>query len=289
MSSYTFQPKYLSLTGSGIKPKDFLISDLNLNENDIFNDINSFNNNLNSSNEINNINTLSSISTNLIHHSIIDYKNSEQFDLKVILLGDAGVGKTSIITKFTTNQFRSGYHATLGVEFKTKEIYIDPTSYARLKIWDTCGQEKFRSITRQYYRGTNGVLLIFDLTCKETLSKLNLWLDDIKKEIDDDCAIFLIGNKMDIKDRDLTISEEAKKYALKNKIHYLEVSAKTGKGIYTMFEKLGKKMIRMIKDERKKNEEGGPNNSKRAINIDDYSGNNERGKIEQKKTNFRCC
>ena len=95
-------------------------------------------------------------------------KNLEIFEYKIILVGDPGVGKTSILTKFVSNEFQSVYSSTIGVEFKLKDIYVN-NYCARLKIWDTCGQEKFRSITRQYLKNSNGVFIVFDLTNKDTI------------------------------------------------------------------------------------------------------------------------
>ena len=218
--------------------------------------------------------------------SLIDYKNLEVYEFKIILIGEPGVGKTSIMSKYISNEFKSSYQSTLGVEFKSKEIYIDNSSCARLKIWDTCGQERFRSITRQYFKNSNGVFLVFDLTNGETLKKINVWLRDIKDNInDDDCVIFLIGNKMDVKTRDISISEEAKQFANDKKINYYEVSAKTGTGVINVFEKITKKMINNIKNENNNNEENKIGN--KNLNIEDF--NKDRGKIEQNRNKVHCC
>ena len=160
---------------------------------------------------------------NYIAKSQVDVKNLEIFEFKVILIGDPGVGKTSILSRFVTNEFQSVYTSTIGVEFKTKDIYINNTTCASFKIWDTCGQEKFRAITRQYFKNAKGVFLVFDLTNKETIKKLNVWLRDVKENIDNEFFVFLIGNKMDVKDRDISISEEAKQFSNEKKINYYEI------------------------------------------------------------------
>ena len=216
--------------------------------------------------------------------SQIDYKNMETFELKVILIGDSGVGKTSIVTKFITNEFKPSYQSTLGIEFRVKDLYIDNRICARLRIWDTCGQERFRAITRQYFSNSHGVLLVFDLTSKDSVKKLNMWLDDATKNVSDDCVIFVIGNKMDVKTRDISISEEAKNFANDKKLNYYEVSAKTGNGIINIFEKLARKMINNIKKE--KNEEN-IKTLNRHLNIEDFS-NKDRGKVEN-RSRFHCC
>ena len=222
--------------------------------------------------------------------SEMDLKNLEVFEYKIILIGDPGVGKTSIMTKFVSNEFQNTYLSTIGVEFKLKEIYINNNTCARLKIWDTCGQEKFRAITRQYFKNSEGVFIVFDLSNRETIKRLNVWMKDIQDNIDNDFFIFLVGNKTDIKERDLTISEEAKQFAINKKINYYEVSAKTGSGIYNIFEKMASKLINKDKIERNKKEvnvDKIENKISKNFNIDDY--NFQRGEIEPSEKKSRCC
>jgi small GTP-binding protein len=227
-----------------------------------------------------------------IAKSQMDIKNLEVFEFKIILVGDPGVGKTSIMTKFVSNEFQNTYLSTIGVEFKSKEIHINNNTCARLKIWDTCGQEKFRAITRQYFKNSEGVFVVFDLTNKETIKKLDIWMKDIKDNIDNDYFIFLIGNKSDVKDRDLTIAEEAKQFAINKKINYYEVSAKTGSGIYNIFEKMASKLINKKKIEKSKEEINTDkidieNKINKNFNLDEY--NHDRGTIEPVEKKSRCC
>ena len=227
---------------------------------------------------------------NFFAKSEMDLKNLEVFEYKIILIGDPGVGKTSIMTKFVSNEFQNTYLSTIGVEFKLKEIYINNNTCARLKIWDTCGQEKFRAITRQYFKNSEGVFIVFDLSNRETIKRLNVWMKDIQDNIDNDFFIFLVGNKTDIKERDLTISEEAKQFAINKKINYYEVSAKTGSGIYNIFEKMASKLINKEKIERNKKEvnvDKIDNKISKNFNIDDY--NFQRGEIEPSEKKSRCC
>jgi small GTP-binding protein len=220
--------------------------------------------------------------------SLIDTKNLEVYDFKIILIGEPGVGKTAIMSRFITNEFKNMYQSTLGVEFKTKDLYIDNTACARLNVWDTCGQERFRAITRQYFKNSHGVLLVFDLTVKETIRKLNVWMNDIQDNIGDECVIFLIGNKSDVKTRDISISEEAKEFAKNKKIIYYEVSAKTGAGIYNIFEKMSKKLIENTENERSKKETNKTTDLlEKNLILDNF--NKDRGKVEQKRSSFHCC
>ena len=224
-----------------------------------------------------------------IAKSQIDVKNMEIFEFKLILVGDPGVGKTSILTKFVTNEFQSVYSSTIGVEFKLKDIYINNNNCARLKIWDTCGQEKFRAITRQYFKNSNGVFIVFDLTNKDTIKRLNVWMKDINDNVGNDYFVFLIGNKVDIKDRDISISEEAKQFANSKKINYYEVSAKTGSGIYNVFEKMANKLVSKEKIEKNKNENkiNSIKIGNKSLNIENY--NKERGTIEIDQRSSKCC
>ena len=216
-------------------------------------------------------------------------KNIEVFEYKIILVGDPGVGKTSILTKFVTNEFQSVYSSTIGVEFKLKDIYVN-NNCARLKIWDTCGQEKFRAITRQYFKNSNGVFIVFDLTNKDTIKRLNVWMKDINDNITNDFFVFLIGNKVDIKDRDISISEEAKQFANNQKINYYEVSAKTGSGIYNVFEKMANKLVSKDKMDKSRDSKINPIKlGNKSLSIDDY--NKDRGTIlsDDDKSISKCC
>ena len=178
---------------------------------------------------------------------------------KLIMLGDVAVGKTSIVTRFVDNEFKSTYHCTVGVEYKVKSLKLDPYTHVNLKIWDTCGEEKYRTITRQYYRNSNGVVLVFDLTNKNSFDKLSGWLNDIKEYGPNDICIILVGNKSDVQDRKLSLFEEGKKLAMNYKMPYIEVSAKTGTNVLSMFENITKKMIDNIST-KKDNEDIIPKN-----------------------------
>lgn len=161
---------------------------------------------------------------------------------KITILGDIAVGKTSILSRYMTNEFNPAYRATVGVEFQVKNLRLDNNKVS-LKIWDTCGEERYKSITRQYYRNTNGALLVFDLTNPKSLERMNDWLMDLKSENQSDVVIFLVGNKSDSKDKILQLSSDGKKFASNNNIPYAEVSAKTGAGIANLFEAVARKMV----------------------------------------------
>ena len=188
-------------------------------------------------------------------HSKRESKNIERvslsfIDLKIILLGDAGVGKTSISGRYIDSTFKDNYQATLQVEKRMKIINEDDKTSVRLNIWDTAGQEKFRSITRQFYRGCHGAFIVFDLTKKSSFNELKNWMDELKTHGNDDTVIIILANKSDLT-TEREISEEEIKNKINNKYKYFEVSAKTGNNISLAFDEMKKLIMQKIK----KNEE----------------------------------
>lgn len=164
------------------------------------------------------------------------------YEYKIILLGTVAVGKTSILSRFINDTFINEYKCNIGVQFAAKTIFLDDEKGADLSIWDTCGEERFRAITRQYYKGAAGSLLVFDLTNRVSFESLIYWINDLKSA-KDDIEIFVIGNKADVKERQVSF-EEANDFIVKqNGLMYFETSAKTGYNIKEMFETLTRKLI----------------------------------------------
>ena len=140
--------------------------------------------------------------------------------LKIILVGDSGVGKTNILTRFTKDIFNHDNKTTIGVEFGTKIINIQD-HVVKLQIWDTAGQERYKSITVAYYKGSKGAFIVYDVSKKQTFDSVIKWYNDIKKNGEKDLSIILIGNKTDLKDREVTFDEAkrfAEMYSINNKI-----------------------------------------------------------------------
>lgn len=212
----------------GLKKSDNDITVNNLSKNDNSEDMKNENKSL--SNDLNNS---------------IDEKDlnpmAEINEFKVILLGNSGVGKTSIFNRFTSGEFSSLYKSTLTVEFKCKLLKFGKNIYAKLVVWDTVGTERFRAITRQYFRGANGVVLIFDLTDQSSFNGLKNWIEDIKNSGEKYIEIILVGNKSDLENRTVTDSQ-AKRFAKENNFKYFETSAKEGSNILLIFEQLSKAM-----------------------------------------------
>ena len=169
-----------------------------------------------------------------------DYrKNSIDFDIKfkIMVIGESKVGKTSVIKKYTQNKFGGVYLTTVGVDFQDKIINIDDRKI-RLQIWDTAGQERFRNITKNYFNSSNGFLLIYDITDKESLEHLNFWNAQIQLNAPAKSKSVLLGNKCDLEGSRAVSIEEGKIFAEKNKIKFFETSAKNGTNIDQAFEYL---------------------------------------------------
>ena len=171
--------------------------------------------------------------------------NSEQeaqIVLKLLLLGDSSVGKTSILLKYISNKFDESSISTVGVDYMDKIIDYNKFKI-KLQIWDTSGEEKFRTITKNFYRNADGLLVVFDLTRKETYDHVRGWINEAK-ENNDKIKTILIGNKLDLKDERKVENGVAKQFAEKNSLKYLETSAKDGVNISESF----KAMIDLLFD-----------------------------------------
>lgn len=158
--------------------------------------------------------------------------------LKLILLGDVIVGKTTLFTRYISNTCPDKYKCTISVECKTKTIALNQSTIAQLEIWDTAGEERYRALTRQYYRSSNGIILLFDLTDKRTFENLPQWINDISANCTSNSEIFIVGNKMDMIDSREVKKEEAEKYASSLGYIYIEISAKIGSNVDLLFEKI---------------------------------------------------
>ena len=165
------------------------------------------------------------------------------YQFKIILLGDSGVGKTSLLGRYMDEEFISNKPCTINADFKIKSIALDQNSSAQITIWDTCGQERYRAMTRQYFKDAHGIILIYDIADKRSFSNLSIWLEEIKKNNGkDDISIILVGNKIDLKFRNVN-KEDAENFAKNNNITYCEVSCKDGINIDNVFDTVIKDII----------------------------------------------
>ena len=188
------------------------------------------------------------------------------------------VGKSSIVLRFSEDKFDDNQFATIGIDFKTKYIKIGDSS-VKVLIWDTAGQEKFQNIAKQYYKGANGVLLIYDIGSRKSFERIDFWLKELKENNRiDELFICLVGNKVDLEDKRVITTEEGEKYAKDNNILFFEVSAKTGKGVVELFNKvIGGAMDKVFETNEK--EEG-----EDKVRLSSFL-----EKSDYKEKNKRCC
>lgn len=143
---------------------------------------------------------------------------------KVVLIGDSGVGKSNLLSRFTRNEFNLESKSTIGVEFATRSIQVEGKT-VKAQIWDTAGQERYRAITSAYYRGAVGALLVYDITKHLTYESVERWLKELYDHADPHIVVMLVGNKTDLESERSVPSEEAQDFAEKNGLLYLETSA----------------------------------------------------------------
>ncbi|XP_014777795.1 ras-related protein Rab-18A isoform X1 [Octopus bimaculoides] len=172
--------------------------------------------------------------------------------LKILIIGESGVGKSSLLLRFTDDTFDPEQASTIGVDFKVKTLAVDGNK-AKLAIWDTAGQERFRTLTPSYYRGAQGVILVYDVCSKQSFSKLDAWLNELETfATKHDLVKMLVGNKIDkyvdsngmsTAERREVSKEEGLKFARKHHMLFIEASAKTREGVQCAFEELVEKII----------------------------------------------
>ena len=164
---------------------------------------------------------------------------------KYIIIGDSGVGKSCLLLQFTDKRFQPAYDLTIGVEFGTRMINIGHKQI-KLQIWDTAGQENFRSITRSYYRGAIGALLVYDITKRETFNHLTNWLKEVNERSNENMVIMLVGNKSDLKHKRVVSTEEGEAFAEDHGLVFLETSAKEAANVEEVFVNTAKKIYEKI-------------------------------------------
>ena len=165
---------------------------------------------------------------------------------QLLIIGNSIVGKTSILTKYTSKAYTESYVATVGLDFFTKDESIDGKTI-RIKIWDTAGQERYKAITKCFFQRAQGIIIVFDVTNKRSFDDLKMWIDSIKSQSKltedlENMPIIIIGNKIDIPKRVID-KETALNFAKEQNLEYYETSAKTGEGIDSAIKDLVKKVM----------------------------------------------
>ena len=163
--------------------------------------------------------------------------------LKLMVIGETRVGKTSLIKKYTRDVFGGTYLTTVGIDFQEKIVKIEGKSI-KLQIWDTAGEERFRNIAKNYFNTSDGFLLVYDITSKETLEKLDYWYEQIKENAPEHTKCIVAGNKSDLEKKREVNTKDGENFAQKYNINFFETSAKDGTNINKVFELLSCEILK---------------------------------------------
>lgn len=171
--------------------------------------------------------------------------NDEVYDFlyKIVLVGDSGVGKSNLLSRFTRNEFSLETKSTIGVEFATRNIQVDNKT-VKAQIWDTAGQERYRAITSAYYRGAVGALLVYDITKSNTYSNTIRWLNELRESAAENIIIMLVGNKIDLKHLREVQTDDAREFAEKNGLSFIETSALDSSNVDLAFQNIIAEILR---------------------------------------------
>ncbi|KAL7092820.1 hypothetical protein ACP275_11G005900 [Erythranthe tilingii] len=164
---------------------------------------------------------------------------------KVVLIGDSAVGKSQLLARFARNEFNLESKATIGVEFQTKTLVIDHKS-VKSQIWDTAGQERYRAVTSAYYRGAVGAMLVYDMTKRQSFDHMARWLEELRGHADKNIVIMLIGNKCDLGTICAVPSEDAREFAERENLYFMETSALESKNVESAFMTILTEIYRIV-------------------------------------------
>ena len=170
----------------------------------------------------------------------------EDYKLKVVVVGDSGVGKTNLIKRFVSNTYNPNTKATVGVEFLSKSYKINNQVF-KIEIWDTAGQERYKSITAAYYKGAKGALIVYDITQKESFENINKWMSEVRDKSAKDLKIMIVGNKTDLENERQVSTDDALERAKELESPVMEASALDGNNVKAAFYVLLKEMYKEIK------------------------------------------
>ena len=212
--------------------------------------------------------------------------SSYEIIFKTLIIGDANVGKSNLLIRYVKNEYVPDMKSTVGVEFGSKILKIFGINI-KVQIWDTAGQERYRSVTSSYYKGSKGVLIVYDISNYNSFESVDRWINEFRMKSDENSAIVLVGNKNDNEELRKVTIEEGEEKAKKYNLGFFETSAKDGKNVDEAFKCLFEKVVENYKKNKEKTEKKGEllQNDENGENINlDFSNQD----LNEKKKN-RCC
>ena len=184
------------------------------------------------------------MTSSIAYNKEVDY----DFLFKIVMIGDSGVGKSNLLSRFTRNEFTIECLSTIGVEFATKSVAVDSKNI-KAQIWDTAGQERFCAISNVYYRRAVGALLVYDITDSQTYENVTNWLKDLKDHADGNIVVMLVGNKSDLKHLRAVPIETAQQFAESNQMSFIETSALNSTNVEEAFTSVVKEIYHLVYDQ----------------------------------------
>lgn len=197
-----------------------------------------------------------------------------EISLKILIVGDSNVGKTSLLLKYTDDYFSESHVATIGVEYKIKTLILRGMQI-KLQIWDTSGQERFRSLTQNFFRNANGVLFVYDITEKKSFDNIKEWMN-VSQNTESDFKSLIVGNKCDLEDERKVSKEALQKFSDKKKIEAFETSAKENTNVSKIFETLAELILENKNEEEIKEEFG--EKKEHSLSVSSKGGDEEQKK-----------
>jgi len=207
-------------------------------------------------------------------------KQAYDYLIKLLLIGDSGVGKSCLLLRFSDDSFTPSFITTIGIDFKIRTIELDGKRI-KLQIWDTAGQERFRTITTAYYRGAMGILLVYDVTDEKSFGNIRNWIRNIEQHATESVNKMLIGNKCDMVDKKVIDTARGKALSEEYGIKFLETSAKTGQNVEEAFITLAKDIKKRLIDSAEKTQSDAP--STNTLSLSSSNG------TDSSKDNKKCC
>ena len=204
---------------------------------------------------------------------------------KIVLVGNSSVGKSSLILKFVENTFKEIFLPTIGIDFKLKTLTINDKRI-KLQIWDTAGQDRFKTVNKNYYRGAHGILLMYDITQLDSFKNLNSWLIEIEKNANKNVVKLLVGNKVDLENERKVTYQQGNEFAESNDMLFIETSVKEDINVTKAFENLGEKLVVLAESESESN--GGECKTKKKVDLN-FKGEDIDFNIGSESNKKKCC